>query len=49
METDDLEISIAFGMALAAEKIQMDRLQSLASNDYMKIAETILESLERLE
>ncbi|MCK4972370.1 MAG: hypothetical protein KAS52_03560 [Candidatus Heimdallarchaeota archaeon] len=49
VETDDLEISIAFGMALAAEKIQMDRLQSLASNDYMKIAETILESLERVE
>jgi len=49
VETDDLEISIAFGMALAAEKVQIDRLQSLASNDYMKIAETILESLEKLE
>ncbi len=49
VETDDLEISIAFGMALAAEKVQIDRLQPLASNDYMKIAETILESLERLE
>jgi sugar/nucleoside kinase (ribokinase family) len=49
VETDDLEISIAFGMALAAEKVQMDRLESLASKDYMKIAETILESLEKLE
>lgn len=49
VETDDLEISIAFGMALAAEKVEMDRLQPLASKDYMKIAETILESLERLE
>ncbi len=49
VETDDLEISIAFGMALAAEKIQMNRIQPLASNDYMKMAETILESLEKLE
>jgi len=49
VETDDLEISIAFGMALAAEKVKLDRLQPLASNDYMKIAETILESLEKLE
>ena len=49
VETNELEVSIAFGMALAAEKIQMDRLQSLASKDYMKISETILESLEKLE
>ncbi len=48
VETGDLEISIAFGMALAAEKVQMNRLQPLASNDYMKIAEKILESLEQL-
>ncbi len=49
VETDDLEISIAFGMALAAEKIQMDGLQSLTSKDYMVIAEEILESMESLE
>jgi sugar/nucleoside kinase (ribokinase family) len=49
VETDDLEMSIAFGMALAAEKVQLDRLQFLASKNYIEIAETILESLVRLE
>lgn len=46
--TKEIDYSIAFGMALAAEKVQLQRIQSLPSKDYDEIAQNILSTKERL-
>ena len=48
IQTKDVSYSIAFGMALAAEKVQLKRIQSLPDKDYDEIVEKILESSEKL-
>ncbi|MBY9001462.1 MAG: hypothetical protein KGD64_11130 [Candidatus Heimdallarchaeota archaeon] len=48
IETDDLEKSIAFGMALAAEKVEMAEFHSLPIKNYDKSAEEILNTLEKI-
>jgi len=48
IHTNDVDFSIAYGMALAAEKVQLQRIQTLPSKGYSEIAETILETLTKL-
>jgi sugar/nucleoside kinase (ribokinase family) len=47
-QTKDIGYSIAFGMALAAEKVKLQRIQSLPSKDYDEIAKDILSKKEQL-
>ncbi len=47
-QTEDVNYSIAFGMALAAEKVQLRRIQSLPTKNYDEIIDSILETSEKL-
>ncbi len=46
IQNQEVDYSICFGMALAAEKVRHERIQSLPSEDYDKIAEEILQTKE---
>lgn len=47
-QTKNVSYSIAFGMALAAEKVQVQRIQSLPVKKYDEIVSSILETSEKL-
>jgi sugar/nucleoside kinase (ribokinase family) len=49
LETEEVDFSLAFGMALAAEKVQMDEIQILPKRDYVAVAEKILESKKAIK
>ena len=46
LDSNDIEYSIAYGMALAAEKVHYNRIQMLPQKEYNLIAEKILDSKE---
>ena len=47
-QTQDTQFSLAFGMALAAEKVQFQRIQSLPIKNYDEIAKRILDKAEKI-
>ncbi|MHA2357956.1 MAG: PfkB family carbohydrate kinase [Candidatus Heimdallarchaeaceae archaeon] len=49
IETEELDLALAFGMALAAEKVTFSEIKTLTNKDYISIAEGILETKERIE
>ncbi len=49
LETEEIDYSLAFGMALAAEKVQLSEIQVLPKKDYNKVAEKILESKKQIK
>ena len=48
LETEEVDFSLAFGMALAAEKVQYKEIQVLPKKNYTSIAEKILESKKEI-
>ncbi len=49
LETSELDFSLAFSMAIAAEKVEYGEIQQLPNIDYSKTAEQILETKKRIE
>jgi sugar/nucleoside kinase (ribokinase family) len=49
IEGHEIDYSICFGMALAAEKVKHNRIQTLPSDDYDLIAGRILKTKEKVE
>ncbi len=47
-KTKDVSFSIAYGMALAAEKVEHEKIQDLPSKNYEEVAERILETSVKL-
>ena len=48
LETEEVDYSLSFGMALAAEKVKYSEIQILPSKDYSSIAEQILETKKEI-
>ena len=48
LETSELDFSLAFGMAMAAEKVEYREIQQLPDIEYSKTAEQILETKKRI-
>ena len=48
LETEEVDFSLSFGMALAAEKVQYSEIQVLPNKNYTSIAEKILESKKEI-
>jgi sugar/nucleoside kinase (ribokinase family) len=48
LETEELDFSLSFGMAIAAEKVQYSEIQILPKKNYLKIAEEILETKKEI-
>jgi len=49
IKNKDVDFCIAFGMALAAEKVQYGKIRTLASKNYSQIAEEILSTKELIK
>jgi len=49
IKNKDVDFCIAFGMALAAEKVQSNRIRALSSKNYSQIAEEILSTKELIK
>ncbi|NPD87460.1 MAG: hypothetical protein HGN29_01970 [Asgard group archaeon] len=48
LETKEVDFSLSFGMAIAAEKVHYDEIQILPKKNYKSIAEKILESKKEI-